>query len=251
MFQSKNNNRSKIAIAIGALGLCAIIYFIIPSLWTSSASDLTRPIITNKIQVPRPTLRSGIAIRQLPKEKSALPVFLKDGWSKIDVPPPNEKLLELAPELLRDHPQELYEQLSSGAIGPRHIDNMATIFTQTQDEKIRYRIIENLGTLNLAKAEQVMMSIYPTSTPNEKAMLIGFLHPLDHLESHNFLIQLCNGANGNEQSLGLTALASVSIFSGNTNFNQITLSRLSQASRIKYANIQEGLKSLTWTEHTH
>lgn len=233
-----------------ALGLGAVLYSIFSSLWSTSASDLSSS--TPRIQKQnssdgRPTNINNES--QLPSEKSSLPVFLKDGWSKVDAPPPNQKLLDLSPDLLSDHSQEIYQQLSSGAIGPRHIDNMATIFSQTHDEKIRYRILENLGTLNLIKSEQTMLSIYAISTSDEKAMIVGLLHPLDHELSHNFLIQLGNGSKSNEQGLGLTALASVYLFSGNSNFQKHTLSHLNESSKIQFLSIQKKLNSFTWAEN--
>ncbi|HAZ11274.1 MAG: hypothetical protein A2X86_20650 [Bdellovibrionales bacterium GWA2_49_15] len=241
----KSKGRFKIAGTICAVGLGALIYSFLTSDHTTSASDLSQ---INVLSEEKTTAITG-RLQQLPQEKSSLPIFLKDGWNSADAPPPDEKLLGLSPDLLADRAQEIYEQLSSGAIGPRHIDNMIVIFAKTTNEKIRYRILENLATLNLLKAEQAMIAIYPLATPDEKAMLVGLLHPLDHQTAHNFLVHLCNDPNSNEQKLALTALASIYIFSGNDNFQQQTLSQLSDSSKITYLKIQNNLNNFTWAEN--
>ncbi len=183
----------------------------------------------------------------LPQEKSELPAFLSDGWTTVEESPPNEELLKLSPKLLPEHSQEIYEQLSSGAIGPRHISNMAILFAQSREEKIRYRVIENLGTINVSKSEQTLRELYPSSTADERVMIIGLLHPLEYRDSHQFLIQIGNSEEKSEQKLALNALASAHLFSGNVNFENTTLAQLSASAKEKYFNIQTNINNFAWT----
>jgi hypothetical protein len=71
--------------------------------------------------------------------------FLHAGWTLVDVPPPDAKLLSLDPALLNGREEELRQQIASTSASASMAPNLATIAREAKDEQTQVAAVEALG----------------------------------------------------------------------------------------------------------
>lgn|GEM_PF-4906269 len=193
----------------------------------------------------------------LPKEVSPLNSFVQEGWKKVDAPEPNQALLDLNPEEVLKNEEEGYYRLSSSQIGPAHIANAKIIFQKTESERIRYRIIDGLGALELSAAQQALTEIYPSANSEQKLQIIDNLKSWKFSEAEEFLVkEISRNSKDDRQQYKIKKVAIGSIAAGllyrQPFAGQQIMTKLSNEDASLLKQQIESLKKVSLTEsHNH
>ena len=137
---------------------------------TARAAD---QIEARRLQVEAIVARNNAAVLA---QRSALEA---DGWTFVEVAPPDAALVAASPELLATREAELRAQLLSAPPGKEQLQNVATIATQARDSETRIAAVEALARMGPGDPQRALLDVMRQLDPVDPARraLVALLHP--------------------------------------------------------------------------
>ena len=88
--------------------------------------------------------------------------FVRAGWTIVQAPPPDPKLIALDPSLLKTREAELRQQLATTTASGDQAANLATIAREAQEEATQVAAVEALGRIRSDEAQEQLEGLLHT-----------------------------------------------------------------------------------------
>ena len=112
--------------------------------------------------------------------------FTQAGWTFVDAPPPDQKLVRFEPSLLNGREPELRQQLLSTSAAPSDAPNLGRIAEQAREPETAVAAVEALGRINGAEAQAELTRLLRDLPPDSPARheVAPLIRPRDLHEPH-------------------------------------------------------------------